>query len=229
MRGARDGGGFLVLVLLSLVRPIACAKTPLEDCVAACQLSLRPFVFPDTPPDVPAHQRVCVSRLHITSLYVCSRRYCPSHVVQPGLDQLNETCTQQTRPLPPFNSIVDNITSDKEERYRRLNRSNYETGSELVLEGPAMPARDLFDDARRTVVCFDRPVTWHMRRAIELTRCCRVRTALKWPPATSMRKGLPLYLGISVSLTNAYSAGLSCSFFGVWPSWSGWGFVCSIL
>lgn len=177
--------------LLQLVTILSLATSTFTEstaCVLACDLTLSKIVFQDIPEDLPYYEKQCSSLLRTTSLYVCSREYCPPGTVEPGLNELNASCARYGGTnLPPF-SLVSNVTSDDVKRFRLVDRSEYPTAMRLNIS--AIPSKALLEDGVRTKVSVMTDLCIDSRHFSLLGH--RMHTTSKWKPAFCMRK-CPMY------------------------------------
>lgn len=117
-------------------------------CGFACTKTFQAIRFTD----VESPPKICESRLHLESLYLCLRVHCSDGVRGERLGDLNQTCQESTgASIPPYDIVAD-YDDEAIAALPRFNENTDPTKPELF-DGVALPADDMFQIWFDTLVC----------------------------------------------------------------------------
>lgn len=144
----------LGLTLLQLLARGAIADTnPVREqyCFFGCQTAVAGQAFAGTPNSTDGYYtEECGNKLHVASVYLCSRFYCNDEETQSGIRLASETCDLYSAvPLLDFN-IISNVTDAQLRALPQLAYGEFPT----QINNTIIPDKQLFDLGYRTIVSY---------------------------------------------------------------------------
>lgn len=139
-------------------------------CFDACQMTLREPFFEDVRKGSSKTARNCLSRLALTSLYLCLEVHCRPESRAPGLAARNESCVRSLQtPILPYD-IIANYTDDVVAGLRRI--TDDEVDHILVLNEAVLPSDEFYADAHDTLAAVAYVHKYHYLYGCVAFPCC---------------------------------------------------------
>lgn len=127
---------------------------PDQYCFVGCQTTLYTQIFSGAPSALEdPYAEPCQNELHVSSIFVCARKYCTSAQIQTGWNYVNNQCVGYGYPLLNL-SIVDDITDIDLQNLPILEYGDLP----VSINTTTLASRDLFDLGYRTIVMISRSV-----------------------------------------------------------------------
>ena len=147
---------FYLVVLACLTSLLAKVQADLQAdqvCFYACQKTFTNITFSTYTQTDDYYTGYCEDDLLLLSTFLCSKTYCPSNLIAPGLTFVTERCNANTNvDIPDYDTLQANTSHISLDSVRVFEMG--EIDSTVIVDTIMLPSRALFNDSYQLRVSY---------------------------------------------------------------------------